>query len=146
MAYDVIVHGANAILYWGTHSIEKDSPLWRDIMKVTKELRALEDGVVGDVPKETPVSIADETYGSIDGQGPRLMLRKTREDWMLIAVNEHSQGIAFTIRGLPKELEGKTLYRLYSKEKHLVREGKVRDGIRGFSVHIYATSRRFEVE
>ncbi|MEJ2705062.1 MAG: hypothetical protein P8Z79_21700 [Sedimentisphaerales bacterium] len=146
MAYDAIVHGANAVLYWGTHSIEKDSSLWRDIMKVAKELRALEFGIVGDPPKEASVAIADETYGSIDGQGPRLMLRKTQDDWVLIAVNEHSQGIAFTIRGLPKELEGKTLCRLYSEETHLVKGGRLRDGIAGFGVHVYATSRRFEVK
>lgn len=146
MAYDAIVHGANAILYWGTHSIEKDSSLWRDIMKVARELRALEFGIVGDPPKETPVAVADETYGSIDGRGPRLMLRKTQQDWVLIAVNEHSQGISFRIRELPQELEGRTLYRLYSEETHWVTDGRIHDGIRGFGVHIYATSRRFEAK
>ena len=146
MAYDAIVHGANAILYWGTHSIEKDSVLWRDIMKVAGELRALEFGIVGSPPRQTPIAVADETYGSIDGQGPRLMLRKAQQDWVLIAVNEHSQGISFTIRDLPQELEGKTLYRLYSEETRYVTDRKFRDGIAGFGVHVYATSRRFEVE
>ena len=146
MAYDAIVHGANAILYWGTHSIEKDSSPWRDIMKVAKELRALEPGIVGTPPKEMPVAAADETYGSIDGQGPRLMLRKAQNDWVLIAVNEHKQGIAFTIRELPADLEGRRLHRLYSEEEHLVTNGQFHDGIRGFGVHVYATSRRFEVE
>jgi len=146
MAYDAIVHGANAILYWGTHSIEKDSSLWRDIMKVAKELRALEFGIVGTRPRQTPIAVADETYGSVDGQGPRLMLRKTGQDWMLIAVNEHSQGVSFTIRELPKQLEGKTLYRLYTEETQWVTGGRFRDGIAGFGVHVYATSRRFEVK
>jgi len=75
-----------------------------------------------------------------------VMLRKTDKDWVLIAVNEHSHGIAFTVSRLPKEIEGKTLYRLYSEESHIVRKGIIRDGIRGFGVHVYATSRRFEVE
>lgn len=146
MAYDAIVHGANAILYWGTHRIEKDSLLWRGIMNVAKELRALESGIVAHPPKDIPVAVADETYGSIDGQGPRLMLRKTGQDWILIAVNEHRRGISFTVGKLPKELENQTLYRLYSQEKQIVREGGFRDGIVGFGVHVYATSRRFEVK
>jgi hypothetical protein len=146
MAYDAIVHGANALLYWGTHSIEKDSVLWQDLMKIAQELRALEPGIVRERPGSAPISTADETYGSIDGQGPRLMLRKTGRDWILIAANDHSQGISFTVSKLPQELEGKTLYRLYSDEKHEIRSGAFHDGIRGFGVHVYATNRRFEAE
>lgn len=144
MAYDAIVHGANAILYWGTHYIEKDSRLWRDLMRVVRELRALEPAILGQHPERTPIAVADETYGSIDGQGPRLMLRKTQDQWVLLAVNEHSQGISFTISNLPAELEGRTLYGLYSDEGHTVRQRTIHDGIRGFGVHIYATSRHFE--
>jgi hypothetical protein len=146
MAYDAIVHGANALLYWGTHAIEKDSVLWQDLMKIAKELRALEPGIVGEGPRSAPISTADETYGSIDGQGPRLMLRKAGHDWILVAVNDHSQGISFTVNKLPQELEGKTLYRLYSDETHEIRSGAFHDGIRGFGTHVYATNRRFEAE
>jgi hypothetical protein len=145
MAYDAIVRGANAVLYWGTHYIEKDSVLWKDLMKTAKELRALEPAILGRVPTARVTAAADETYGSIDGQGPRLMLCKTEEDWVLIAVNEHSQGISFAVNELPSELDGRALFRLYSDETHTVKSGYFHDGIRGFGVHIYATSRRFEV-
>lgn len=145
MAYDAIVHGANAILYWGTHSIEKESFLWRDLMKVAREIRALEPGITGKHPRNEPIAMADETFGSIDGQGPRLMLRKTGKDWILIAVNEHAQSVAFTINKLPEEIEGKALYRLYSDEAHIVEGKAIHDGIRGFGIHVYATNRRFEV-
>jgi hypothetical protein len=144
MAYDAILHGANAILYWGTHYIEKNSALWRNLMRTARELRALEPAILGEQPGTLPTTVADETYGSIDGEGPRLMLRKTVEDWVLIAANEHAQGISFTISGLPKEMEGKTLHRLHSDESHIVKGRAIRDGIRGFGVHVYATSRRFE--
>jgi hypothetical protein len=146
MSYDAIVHGANALLYWGTHAIEKDSVLWQDLMKIAKELRGLEPGIVGEHSTSEPTSEADKTYGSIDGQGPRLMLRKTEQDWILIAVNEHSQGISFTVSRLPDELEGRTLYRLYSDENRKVKNNVFHDGIRGFGVHVYATSRRFEAK
>jgi hypothetical protein len=144
MAYDAIVHGANAILYWGTHAIEKDSVLWQDLMKVARELRALEPAIVAPRPNAEPLARADETYGSIDGSGPVLMLRRAGSDWVLLAVNDHAQGISFSITHLPPELEGKTLYRLYSQESHVVKNATIRDGIRGFGIHVYATSRRFE--
>ena len=147
MAYDAIVHGANAILYWGTYYIEKDSTLWKDIMKVAREIRALEPAILGDRPDKMPTAIADETFGSIDGQdGPLLMLRKSGKEWVLIAVNGIRHGISFTVTGLPKSLDGKTLYRLYSEETFKVQDGRFRDGIRSEGVHIYATSRRFEAK
>jgi len=99
---------------------------------------------VGSCPDSVPKAVADETYGSIDGQGPQVMLRSAGEDWVLIAVNEYGHGVSFTISGLPRQLEGKTLHRLYSAETHIVKDGAIRDGIRGLGVHVYATSRRFE--
>jgi len=146
MAYDAIVHGAQAILYWGTHAIEKDSSLWQDLMKVARELRALEPAIVAERVRVEPRARAEETHGSIDGQGPTLMLRRTGNDWVLLAVNEWDLGVSFSVTGLPAELEGKTLYRLYSDESHIVSDATIRDGIRGFGVHVYATSRRFEAK
>jgi hypothetical protein len=72
------------------------------------------------------------------------MLRKTSADWVLIAVNESTYGISFQVKDLPADLNGRTLYRLYTGESHEVTRGGFRDGIRGFGVHVYATSRRFE--
>ena len=144
MAYDALVHGANAILYWGTDYIEKDSVLWKDLMETARELRALEPAIVGGRVEDTPVAVADETYGSIDGEGPRLMLRRVADNWVLIAVNEHAQGVSFQVTQLPKEMESRTLYRLYSEETQVVTKGSFRDGMRGLGVHVYATSRDFE--
>ncbi|MBN2132001.1 MAG: hypothetical protein JW741_21040 [Sedimentisphaerales bacterium] len=144
MAYEAIVQGAHAILYWGTHAIEKDSSLWQDLMKVARELRALEPAIVAERATVEPSARAEETYGSIDGQGPKLMLRRTGNDWVLLAVNEWAQGVSFSVTGLPAELEGKTLHHLYSEESHVVKNATIRDGMRGFGVHVYATSRRFE--
>ena len=42
MAYDAIVHGARGILYWGTAYIEKDSPLWKNLLKLVRELADLQ--------------------------------------------------------------------------------------------------------
>jgi hypothetical protein len=112
-------------------------------MKVCRQLRALEPAIVGERPKVLSTAVADETFGSIDKQGPQLMLTKTDGDWVLIAVNEHAQSVSFRVNNLPKEIESGTLYRLYSEEEHIVQSGSFRDGIR---VHIYATTRRFEAK
>ena len=147
MAYDALVHGAQAILYWGTHAIEKDSEMWADLLRVAREIRALEPAFVGARPRKPPVAVAHESSASADPeQGPRLILRRSGEDWVLIAVLEQSQGCAFTVRGLPRAMEGRALLRLYTDETHTVRDGRFQDGMRGYGVHVYATSRRFEAQ
>jgi hypothetical protein len=153
MAYDAILHGANALLYWGTahmKPVEDDGTpttgrprLWRDLLRVARELRALEPAFVA--PALTPPrALQSETYGSIDGQGIRCALRRVGVDFVLIAINEAGDGLGFSIAGLPGALNGRVLYRLYSGEEHTVASGRFRDGIRPHDVHVYATSRRFE--
>lgn len=144
MAYDAIVHGANGILYWGTYVMEKDNQVWRDLMKIAREIRALEPALVGGRPQKEPVVLADENAGSIDpNDGPRLILRRSGKDWVLIAVNEYRAPVPFHVAGL-EALEGKTLYLLGSDEKHQVTGGQIQDGIASYGVHVYATSRQFE--
>ena len=144
MAYDALLHGANAILYWGTYTVEKDSALWNDLMKTAKELRALEPAIVAPKPDASPVVAAETDYTTFSGGDPKLMIRQVGGDWVLIAVNEWRFGVAFDVCELPKAFEAKTLYRLYCDEEHVVKDGKFHDGIVANGVHVYATSRRFE--
>ncbi|MBP9901842.1 MAG: hypothetical protein KBH45_10295 [Verrucomicrobia bacterium] len=153
MAYDAIIHGANAILYWGTaymKPMEDDGSavtgrprLWRDLLRVARELRALEPALVAPPLKAPKVSQA-ETYGSIDGKGILCSLRKVDDDIVLLVVNETADGLGFTLEGLPAKLNGRTLYRLYSTEEHQVADRRLADGIKPREVHVYTTSRRFE--
>ena len=175
MAYDSLLHGANAILYWGTAYIQKDSELWRDILRVGRELRALEPAIVAPKPPFEPRAQGELNYASFDGGQPILMLRQYAgqdgatdpapdgatdpapdgatdpapdgaTQWALIAVNELDTGVAFRVSGLPPALEGRQLYRLYSDETVTVKDGGFRDGIRGYDVHIYATSKALQAE
>ena len=68
---------------------------------------------MGSCPDSVPKAVADETYGSIDGQGPQVMLRSAGEDWVLIAVNEYGHGVSFTISGLPRQLMQHSLFNLF---------------------------------
>ena len=153
MAYDAILRGANAILYWGTAYMkpaEGDGagakvrpPLWYDLLRVARELRALEPALVA-APLKTPNLRQAETYGSIDGRGIICTVRRVGDDFVLLVVNESENGLAFSLQQLPAKLNGRTLYRLYSHEEHPIEGGRLTDGIKACDVHVYATSRRFE--
>lgn len=153
MAYDAILHGANAILYWGTANmkpVEDDgSPasgrprLWRDLLLVARELRALEPALIAP-PLKSPVVRQAETFGSIDGKGILCAARRVDDDFVLLVVNETGNGLRFSLESLPAKLNGRTLYRLYSPEEHQVTGRRLTDGIKSRDVHVYATSRRFE--
>jgi len=122
----------------------KEPKIWKDLLTIGRELRALEPALVGETPAATPTSTAEENIGYFDGQAPAPMLRKAGEDRVLIAANEIPFSTAFTVSGLPSELEGATLHRLYLDDSVTVSDGGFRDGIRQWGVNVYATSRRFE--
>lgn len=153
MAYDAIIHGANAILYWGTaymKPVEDDGTpvsgrprLWQDLLRVARELRALEPALVAP-PLKSPKVRPAATYGSIDGQGILCTVRRVDDDFVILVVNEMGDGLGFSLEGLPAKLNGRTLYRLYSSAEHQVAGRQFADGIKPHDVHVYATSRRFE--
>jgi len=153
MAYDAILHGANAILYWGTAHmklVEDDGSaassrprLWHDLLRLASELRALEPALVAP-PLKPPIVRHAETYGSIDGGGILCSVRRVADDFVLMVANETDNGLRFSLERLPAELNGRTLYLLYSTEQHPIVGGRLTDGIKPLDVHVYATSRRFE--
>lgn len=160
MAYNALLHGANALVYFGTNfsrhegsgaaTAAGDSQLWRDLLRLARELRALEPAWLAAAMRPEPRVVIEEGFGSNDGSGIRLTLRQVGEDHVLIVANETgggqalAGGLAFTVSDLPASLEGRTLHRLGTTESHVVRDRGFRDGIRRFDVHVYATSRRFE--
>ena len=153
MAYDAIIHGANAILYWGTaymKPVEDDGTtvngrprLWQDLLRVARELRALEPALVAP-PLKSPKVHQAATYGSIDGKGILCSVRRVDDDFVILIVNETGDGLRFSLEGLPAKLNSRTLHRLYSQEKLQVSDRKFTDGIKPHDVHVYATSQRFE--
>jgi hypothetical protein len=117
--------------------------LWYDLLRLARELRALEPALVA-APLKTPQLQQAETYGSIDGRGIVTTVRRVGDDFVLLVVNETENGLAFSLNQLPAKLNGRTLYRLYSTEVHPITGSRLADGIRPHDVHVYATSRRFE--
>ncbi len=106
MAYDALMNGAAAVIWWGTAYIPKESDLWRDILATARELRALEPAWIATPIRGALRSRAEEIPGSHDGDGPTLRLSRVGEDYVLIASNATRHGFAFQVEGLPGILDG----------------------------------------
>ena len=153
MDYDALLHGADALMWWGTaYAADKkeggtkdlNTALWRDLLRIARELRALEPLLVAPAAAPGPKLTLEENPSSHDGAGLVSTLRQAGGKTLLIVANERSTGRAFTVSGLPAALEGKPIYRLGTTETVTVRSGAFRDGVRGWDVHVYATSRDLE--
>lgn len=153
MAYDALLNGANAIMYWGTaysKPWDTDAPkaggrprLWSDLMRLGRELRALEPALLA-APVGRPVVRLAPTFGSHDRFPLVASHRRVEGDDVVLVVNESPHGLRFAIEHLPGRLNGRRLHRLGTDENLCVAGGRFEDGIRATDVHVYATSRRFE--
>lgn len=149
MAYDAIVHGARGILFWGTHSIEKDSQLWADLMKLAREIADLEpppsdnpadrakwipgaQNPVLSAPDGNPVKITlAETWGSLD-RGPVVLPKRTKGgDWYIV-VNEWPEPLTYSLHTRGNLLVDPTQENVRAEEV----DGKFTLKIRGNGVHI----------
>ena len=145
MAWDAIVHGANAIMYWGTAYLkEPDSDaakrFWNDLLSVVCEVRSLERFIVEPDLTPSPSVRVEEHYASNDGSGVRVAVKRSGEAYLLIVVNERSYGLAFSLNGLPSALEGKRLRLIGEQGTEVTVRGRaLRDGIVGWGVRLYAT-------
>ena len=140
MAYDSIVRGARAVLYWGTHCIPKDGPFWKSLMKVARELAdnqallcaadspitpKIETKLFGVIPfeiKGCPIGV--QALGKVvDGQ-----------TWWIV-VNEFPVTLSYSLGGLTK-LEGKGYTESGSGENSSVKNGSLSHAISRYGVQI----------
>lgn len=134
MAFDAVVHGARGILYWGTHAIEKDSALWHDLMKLTRELADLQPVLSApDSPTQPAIKLA-ETWGSID-RGVVALAKSTEGATSLIIVNEWQEALEYSIGGL--KFEDGTVFKDSASESNAeARGGTLTLKIRGHGVQV----------
>lgn len=157
MAYDAIIHGANAIFYWGTEMLksldDQGMPvtgkprIWNDLLHIAREIRAIEPALI--TKPVTGVEIyLEDSFGSFDNNGVLFTVRQVENDFLIIVINEIeseiSEGRVFTLENLPRAINGRKLFRLYSDEEHVIKDKQFKDGIRQADVHVYATTRKFE--
>ncbi len=142
MAWDAIVHGANAILYWGTAYLKEPESdeakaFWKDLLTVVREVADHARFIAA--PTVTPAARVrvEEHYASNDGTGVRAMLKKVGDEYLLIVVNENGCGVTFTVSGLPAALDGRSLERIGGGDGPTVGGRAFTDGIRGYDVSLY---------
>ena len=82
MAYNAITHGANGLLYWGTHYTRKPSRFWSELKSLVSELASLQDvlasrsilpAVDGGIPEKLSAvrkSVGDRTFLIVVNESP----------------------------------------------------------------------------
>ncbi|MBL9128117.1 MAG: hypothetical protein JNL97_10740, partial [Verrucomicrobiales bacterium] len=133
MAYEAVLHGANAILYWGTAYAKRVGTeeagatgrprLWHDLLRVAREIRALEPAWLAK-PEKPPTVHFERGFGSHDTPGFVVSLRRVGDDVVLCVANESVHGRRFGVERLPSSLNGRTLFRLGAPDAFEVREGR----------------------
>ena len=133
MAYNAIVHGANGLVYWGTHSTPQPSPFMDNLNKVTKELAEMQD-VLAAQPIELAIKKEyHELMYSVD-TGVEIMVKKVNGKTYMLTVNSDKNRVKVTFSGL-SDFNGASVL---SENRNLeIRDGKFTDNFRPFDVHIY---------
>jgi len=130
MAYDAIVRGARAILYWGTHRIAKDSEMWGDLLKMARELADRQDLIAAPdaaiVPSVETFSVFGKALIGVKALGKEV----GGKTWWII-VNEFAFPMTCTLSGLDK-LNG-TVY----KEADTAKEATVTSGVLRLNLGAY---------
>ncbi len=134
MAYDAIVRGARGVLYWGTHSIEKDSQLWGDLMLLARELADLQPVLSAPDAKFVPEVELAETWDSVD-RGVRVLGKDVDGALWWLVVNEFQGPLQYTLHGL-SALEGMTYSDAAADRRAVVADGQLRLAIRGYGVQV----------
>lgn len=146
MAYDAIVHGARALLFWGLHLVPPgDEPFRRSIYALTSELSMLHAFLAAPDVSAVTVNLID-SRGRIwpEERGVRIAARCAEGEWIIILVNEDDRAhMGVEVRGL-EPLEGKTLKALYAEEESAVHRGSLITRLMPLETKVFATSRRFE--
>ncbi len=142
MAYDVIVHGAKGILYWGSHYL-KSSEFRQSLYALTSELETLQPFLVAPEYQNASISLIDLSREPSE-RGVKMSVRNNEGQWIIILVNEDNRtymGVEVTGLGV---LNGRNLELLYGTEKITVEQGELITRIKPFEVKVFATSRRWE--
>jgi len=134
MAYDAIVRGARGILYWGTSYIEKDSQLWKDLLKLACELKSMQTVLSAqDCGIGLDITFA-EAHGSME-RTIRVLPKKVEDKTWFLVANEAAEPLTYVLNGL-SDLNGVSYVEKESGRKNTVSDGKLGFTIAGQSIHI----------
>jgi hypothetical protein len=134
MAYDAIIRGARGILYWGTASIEKDSTLWKDLLKLARELADLQPvWSAPDAEVQPKVDVAP-SWGSLEF-GVRALAKQVGDEPWFLVVNESADPLRYSLDGVAAS-EGAVYRDPADAREATVLDRKLALGISGHGVQI----------
>jgi hypothetical protein len=134
MAYDAIARGARAILYWGTHYVDKDSQLWLDILKLVRELADLQP-VLSAPDVSAPVTIESAALLGFYKDSVQVLGKQTDAGVIWFIVNEAPVPSFYTIQGLA-QLNGAKYTDTLTGQEHTINDGLMKSSIPGLTVQI----------
>ena len=135
MAYDAIAHGANGILYWGTHYTKKPSRFWSELRSLVSELAALQDVLASE-------SLHGKGAAAVSGgEGLRLTHKRVGGYNTLILVNERPDAVRAVVT-LPG-VKARQLRRLFEPGKYAVQGGKLALELTGYDVAVLSDDLKF---
>lgn len=144
MAYDVIVHGAAGILYWGSHYLRNEE-FRRSVYAVISELDALQPFLVAQDTEGVSVECLDALLDGAEAR-VRAMVRRHGDDWLLVVVNEDDVSRMGTVVTGLEALNGRELNLLYGEDVRTVEDGALALRMQPLEVRVYCTSRAYETE
>jgi hypothetical protein len=142
MAYDAIVHGADGILYWGSHYL-KSEEFRQALYALTSELAALQPFLVAPAKENLELRLI-EIKLEPENRGVGVTARRTGRDWLVILVNEDDhRHMGVEVSGI-HSLNGHTMHLLYGEESVPIQHGELVTRMQPYDVKVFATSRKWE--
>jgi hypothetical protein len=134
MAYDAIVRGARGILYWGTHYVPKDAAMWKDLMKVVRELADLQP-VLSAPDADIVPSVKAPALVFWGSQAVQALGKNVDGKTWWLVVNEYPMPVNYTLGNLAA-FDGNAYTETGSGARVTVTGGAIRRDISGYGVDI----------
>ncbi len=134
MAFDAIVHGARGLLYWGTMAIEKDSPLFDELLAFSRELAQYQPVLAAPDADINYTWHIEESYGSLE-KTIAVLPKQLQDNVWWIVVNESQEPLTYTLQGL-EAYEGTVYKDAYSDDSAKVQKGTLKLTLPPEKVHL----------
>ncbi len=152
MAYDAILHGANGLLYWGTHYTKKPSRFWSELRSLISELAALQDILASEtLPASAAAQIVRITEHKGSAPAPasrvarppvRLMHKRHNRFNYLFLINESPEA-RNVVLSLPPALKAQRWRRLFEGKELGAAKHRLALSLAGYDVAVLSDNLRF---
>ena len=134
MAYNAIIHDANGILYWGTHTMPQPSEHWSNLKKVVRELGDLSE-VLSSPTIENNLSLEYEEMGFSIDSGVEVLIKNHDGIMYILAANTSVGPAKVTFSNLPASARS---LEVLSEGRNLdVSGNSFQDAFEPYAVHVY---------